>query len=78
MDAPVYRIIKAVGEVSTADEAVGRTAGGLLGAASSDATVDAIVVATVIAEGGGVILTGDPDDFAALATGHPTVVVRSL
>ncbi len=50
----------------------------LPGAAHSDATIDAVVVATALLGKGGVILTGDPDDLAVLATGHPSVVVRSL
>lgn len=45
-DAPVNRLLKAVGRVDVADEAIGRTAGQLLGSAVSAATVDAIVVAT--------------------------------
>ena len=77
-DAPVNRVIKAVGEVRPADEGTGRVAGGLLGAARSNSTVDAVVVASAIELGGGVVLTGDPDDLEALANGHPEVVVRTL
>jgi predicted nucleic acid-binding protein len=77
-DAPVNRIIKSVGEVTGADEVVGRVAGGLLGSARSDATVDAVIVATAIEMGGAVILTGDPDDLDPLASGHPEVVVQPL
>ncbi|CAN5656911.1 MAG: VapC toxin family PIN domain ribonuclease [Euzebyaceae bacterium] len=77
-DAPVNRIIKAVGEVSWADESIGRLAGALLGAGRSNATVDAVVVASAIGAGGGVILTGDPGDLEALAVDHPDVVIRSL
>jgi len=77
-DGPVNRVIKAVGDVRPAAEGTGRIAGGLLGAARSDSTVDAVVVAAAIEVGGGVILTGDPDDVAALASGHPEVIVREL
>ncbi|MDQ3147098.1 MAG: type II toxin-antitoxin system VapC family toxin [Actinomycetota bacterium] len=77
-DAPVNRVIKAVGEVRPADEGTGRVAGGLLGAARSNSTVDAVVVASAIELGGGVVLTGDPDDLEAFAIGHPEVVVRTL
>lgn len=77
-DAPVNRIIKAVGEVSSADESTGRAAGALLWATRSDSTVDAVVVATAIGIGGGVILTGDPDDLQTLAVHHPDVIVQSL
>lgn len=77
-DSPVNRIIKAVGHVTSADEAVGRSAGVLLGAARLDVTVDALIVAGALREGGGVILTADPSDFEALAADQPRVVVQAL
>lgn len=77
-DAPVNRIVKAVGEVALVDEPVGRVAGRLLGEAGSSSTVDAIVVATAIEAGGAVVLTGDPDDLGALATEHAEVIVEAL
>jgi len=77
-DAPVNRVIKAVGEVSAADESTGRGAGSLLGAARSSSTVDALVVASAIELGGGVVLTGDPNDLEPLASGHPEVVISAL
>lgn len=77
-DAPVNRIVKAVGEVDAADEPVGRVAGRLLGRAGSSSTVDSVVVATAIEAGGAVVLTGDPDDLGALAAEHAEVVVQAL
>jgi predicted nucleic acid-binding protein len=77
-DAPVNRVLKAVREVDAADEAIGRTAGRLLGDAGSSETVDAVVVATAVEAGGAVVLTGDPDDLAALANGHREVVIEAL
>lgn len=77
-DAAVNRVIKAVGEVSSADERTGRGAGALLGAARSTSTVDALVVASAIELGGGVVLTGDPGDLEPLADGHPEVMIRPL
>jgi len=77
-DAPVNWVIKSVGEVTAADEDTGRVAGGLLGAARSTSTVDAVVVASAIGLGGGVLLTGDPDDLHPLASGHPEVVISAL
>lgn len=77
-DAAINRVIEAVGEVSSADERTGRRAGALLGAARSTATVDALVVASAIELGGGVVLTGDPDDLELLASGHPEVVIHAL
>ncbi len=77
-DASVNRVIKAVGEVTSADESTGRGAGALLGSASSTSTVDALVVASAIELGGGVVLTGDPDDLEPLASNHPEVVISAL
>lgn len=77
-DASVNRVIKAVGEVTSAEEKTGRAAGALLGAARSSSTVDALVVASAIGLGGGVVLTGDPDDLEPLAEGHPEVVISAL
>lgn len=77
-NAPVNRIVKAIGEVDLVDEPVGRVAGRLLGEAGSSSTVDAIVVATAIEAGGAVVLTGDPDDLGALAAEHAEVVVEAL
>jgi predicted nucleic acid-binding protein len=69
-DAPVNRIIKAVGEITPALEATCRAAGALLRAAGSGSTVDAIVVATARQLGGGLILTIEPDGLDHLAAGH--------
>jgi predicted nucleic acid-binding protein len=77
-DAPVNRVLKAVGGIDVADEAIGRTAGRLLGSAGSAATVDAIVVATAIEVGGAVILTGDAGDLALLAAEDPQVIIEPL
>lgn len=77
-DAKVNRVIKSVGEVTAADEDTGRVAGTLLGAARSTSTIDALVVASAIEVGGGVVLTGDPDDLEPLADGHPEVVISAL
>lgn len=77
-DAPVNRIVKAVGEVDLADEAVGRVAGGLLGDTGSSSTVEAIVVATAIEAQGAVVLTGDPNDLGALGADHAEVVIEPL
>ena len=75
-DASVDRVIRAVGEVTSADEHTGRVAGGLLGAARSSAAVGAVVVASAIELGGGVVLTGDPDDLEPHATDHPEIIIR--
>ncbi len=77
-DAPVNRVLKAVGGIDVADEPIGRTAGRLLGSAGSAATVDAIVVATAIEAGGAVILTGDAGDLGLLAAEDPQVIIEPL
>lgn len=77
-DAAVNRVITAVGDVGVTDETTGRVAGSLLGTARSDATVDALVVADAIERGGGVILTGNPDNLERLAEGHSEVVIEVL
>jgi predicted nucleic acid-binding protein len=77
-DAPVHRVLKAVGSVPDTREAHGRTAGRLLGAARSDDTVDALVLAQAVEAGGAMVLTGDPDDLQRLGRPHPEVWVREL
>lgn len=77
-DATVNRVINAVGEITVADELVARTAGSLLAAAEADATIDALVVADLVCQGGGVVLTGDARDLTRLAAPHPDVAVWSL
>lgn len=78
MDAPVHRVLKAVGSVPEAGEAHGRIAGRLLGTARSTATVDGLVVAQAVEAGGAQVLTGDPDDLERLARPHPEVWVQEL
>lgn len=77
-DAPVHRVLKAIGSVPDAREAHGRIAGRLLGIARSTATVDALVVAQAVEAGGAHILTGDPDDLRRLARPHPEVWVQEV
>jgi predicted nucleic acid-binding protein len=77
-DAPVHRILKAVGSIPDAREAHGRTAGRLLGISGTAHTVDALVVAQAIEAGGAQILTGDREDLERLAAPHPEVWVQTL
>ena len=57
-----------------------RTVGNLLARAgmACEHHVDATVVATAIAYGGGVILTSDVDDLKKIAAGHVNVVVEPV
>ncbi len=66
-DAPVNRIVKAVGDFIEVTQQDGRTAGHLLGDTGMSSTIDAIVVASADRTGGGAILTGDPGDLRRLA-----------
>lgn len=77
-DAPVHRVLKAVGSVPESREVHGRTAGKLLGTARSSGTVDALVVAHAVVGGGAQILTGDREDLERLAAPHPEVWVQPL
>jgi predicted nucleic acid-binding protein len=77
-DAPVNRVLKAVGSVPEAREAHGRSAGRLLAAARSAATVDALVVAQAVEAGGAHVLTGDREDLDRLAALHPEVWIHPL
>ena len=62
------------------DRALASYVGGVLAAAGSGSEdiVDAHCVATVVEQGRGVVLTGDPDDLSRLAAPYPTVTVRSI
>jgi predicted nucleic acid-binding protein len=77
-DAPVNRVLKAVGSVPAAREVHGRMAGELLGRARSTATVDALVVAHAVEAGGAHVLTGDREDLARLAASHPEVRLHAV
>ncbi len=77
-DAPVHRVLNTVDAVPPTTEAMGRTAGELLGRARSSATVDALIVAQAVTAGGAQVLTGDPLDLEALAASHPEVWIQPL
>lgn len=67
-------------QVRDTDRALARTVGSVLAAAGagSEDLADAHVIATAVEAGGGVVLTGDPDDLARLAGGHPRLTVQSV
>lgn len=77
-DAPVHRILNAVGNVPETQEQHGRIAGRLLGTTGSSSTIDALVVAQAIEAGGARILTGDPVDLKRLSSRHPEVSIDAL
>jgi predicted nucleic acid-binding protein len=67
-------------KVITTGIRIARIAGHLLGSigGASDLAVDALVVATAIRLGGGLILTHDPSDLQRLAADHPNVRVVAV
>jgi predicted nucleic acid-binding protein len=67
-------------QVITTGARIARIAGQLLAAvgSGSELAIDALVVATTIRLGGGVIATHDPDDLKLLAAGHPNVAVAAI
>src|SRR5579871_4723385 len=75
-DAPVNRVLSAVGNVAAATEGQARIAGSVLAGAKSSATVDALIVAEAVARRGGVVLTGDVGDLTQLARGHREVIIQ--
>jgi len=77
-NAPVNRVLSAVGNVAAATEDRARIAGALLAAATSSATVDALIVAEAVARRGGVVLTGDGRDLTRLARAHPEVIIQPI
>jgi len=64
-------------QVVTTGVRMARIAGHLLANADagSEMAIDALVVATAIRFGGGIVVTHDPDDIRLLAATHPNVSV---
>lgn len=62
------------------DRALARIVGGVLASASagSEDLADAHVVALAVERGGGVVLTGDPDDLERLSAAYRDVVVEPI
>lgn len=67
-------------KVVTTGVRIARIAGHLLASidAGSEMAIDALVVATAIRLGGGLILTHDPDDLQRLAMAHPNVRIAGV
>jgi len=67
-------------QVVTTGARMARIAGHLLARIDADSAlaIDALVVATAVRLGGGIIATHDPSDLRALASGHPNVVVLQI
>lgn len=79
-DAAVDRVLGQGIRPITMGQAMARLAGGLRYRDRLDSchTVDALVVATSVRLGGGIIATGDPADLESLARDHPNVKVEPV
>jgi predicted nucleic acid-binding protein len=79
-DAAVDRVLGKGIRPITLGQSMARQAGGLKYRDRLDSchTVDAVVVATSIRLGGGIIATGDPDDLQSLARVHANIKVQAL
>jgi predicted nucleic acid-binding protein len=67
-------------KVRDTDRSLARIVGGVLAGAKADSRhlADAHVVAAAVEMGGGVLLTGDPHDLAALAEPYANITVQPL
>jgi hypothetical protein len=79
-DAVIDRVLGNGVRPITLGQSTARHAGGLKYRDRLDSchTVDAVVVATSIRLGGGIIATGDPDDLRSLARHHANVKIQAL
>ena len=80
-DAAIDSVLaRGFAQVVTTGARTARIAGHLLAAADagSELAIDALVVATAIRLGGGVVLTHDSDDLTRLAAGHPGVAIAAI
>lgn len=80
-DEPIDVVLaRGFAQVVTTGARIARIAGHLLAAAGADSAmaIDALVVATTIRLGGGVIVTHDPDDLNRLAVSHPNITIAAI
>lgn len=76
-DAPVNRVLKAVGTAATVPD-TGREAGRLLGRTGGSNIADALVVAEALAIPGSTIVTTDPDDLHALLADQDGIGLQAV
>ena len=80
-DEPIDAVLaRGFAQVVTTGARIARIAGHLLAGAGSgsEMAIDALVVATAIRLGGGLIVTHDAADLGRLASGHPTVSIAPI
>ena len=77
-DEPIDLVIaQGFAQVITTGARIARIAGHLLASteSGSELAIDALVVATAIRLGGGIVLTHDPSDLGLLAANHSNVAI---
>jgi len=77
-DEPIDAVLaRGFVQVVTTGARIARIAGHLLARvdAGSEMAIDAVVVATAVRLGGGMVVTHDPTDLSALAVDSPNVVI---
>lgn len=80
-DEPVDReLARGYARVVTTGARTARLAGHTLAGigADSEHAIDALVVATAVRLGGGLVLTHDPADLTSLAAAHPNVRIAAI
>jgi predicted nucleic acid-binding protein len=81
LDEPIDLVLgRGFIRVVTTGVRIARVAGHLLAriGRGSEMAVDALVVATAVRLGGGLIVTHDPTDLELLAAGHPNVQIARI
>ncbi len=81
LDEPIDLVLgRGFMRVVTTGVRIARVAGHLLAriGRGSEMAVDALVVATAVRLGGGLIVTHDPTDLELLAAGHPNVRIARI
>lgn len=74
-DTPTNRVLSGL-DIVEVGERLARLAGALRHHSGVSATVDALVIATAVVSGGGVVLSADTDDMSRLAGAATGVEVR--
>lgn len=77
-DEPIDHVVaQGFAQVITTGARIARIAGHLLASieSGSELAIDALVVATAIRLGGGIVLTHDPSDLSRLAANHANVAI---
>lgn len=80
-DAAIDAVLtRGLARVVTTGARVARVAGHILAeaGAGSEMAIDALVIATAIRMGGGVVVTHDPDDLRRLSANHPNVAIAAI